>query len=179
MEDKELDYLLLPAIRKGNSQAFTYLFKAYYSDLVLFCGNFIADRSTCEDIVQSIFLKLWNRRSTLRINTSLKSYLLTAVRNSCVDDHRHMMIIREHVASFTELYSYDTENYILYSDLNEKLQKAIAALPDSCRETFIMSRLEGKKNREIAEILKVSERTVEERIRKSMTVIRKHLSSLR
>ena len=92
------DRFLVIALKQDDKQAFTRLFHIYYKDLVLFGGTYIPEKSTCEDIVQNIFLKLWNDRKSLVIENSLKSYLLKAVRNYCLDELRHRRIIDEHIA---------------------------------------------------------------------------------
>ena len=94
--DKQQEYFVLSALKQDSKEAFSLLFQTYYTDLVLFCGNFIKDKDSCEDIVQSIFLKLWNERKNIQIETSLKSYLLKAVRNSCFDEFRHLEIVRQY-----------------------------------------------------------------------------------
>lgn len=168
---------VLSAIKQDDQEAFSLLFEAYYLDLVLFCGSFIKNKETCEDIVQSIFLKLWADRRTFQIETSLKSYLLKAVRNSCFDEFRHQEIVRQYEANCTNsiLDCYDTEDYILYSDLHEHLHHALEQVPELYKEAFEMNRFEGLKYREIAEKLNVSERTVEVRISKTLEILRKHL----
>lgn len=175
--DTQQENFLLSALRQDNKEAFSLLFQKYYTDLVLFCGNFVKDKSSCEDIVQSIFLKLWNDRMSIRIETSLKSYLLRAVRNSCFDEFRHLEIVRQYESDpdHSVLDSYDTENYILYSDLSAHLQQALAQLPAAYREAFEMNRFAGLKYREIAEKLNVSERTVEVRVGKALEILRKQL----
>jgi RNA polymerase sigma-70 factor (ECF subfamily) len=170
---------LIARLNEGNREAFSLLFRAYYKDLVLFGGNFLpGDKDTCEDAVQSVFLKLWNDRRTVVIETSLKSYLLKAVRNACLDELRHRDVVHEH-----ELYvqatrladEMDTENHILYSDLQRHLQIALDKIPQLCREAFEMNRFEGLKYREIAERLQLSERTVEDRIAKAIDLLRKYM----
>lgn len=89
------EHNLLAGLKKGDSEAFSRVFTAWYKDLVLFGGNFLPDREMCEDIVQSVFLRLWNDRASLVIETSLKSYLLKSVRNSCLDEIRHQDIKRQ------------------------------------------------------------------------------------
>lgn len=175
--DTQQENFLLSALRQDNKDAFSLLFQKYYTDLVLFCGNFVRDKSSCEDIVQSIFLKLWNDRKNIRIETSLKSYLLRAVRNSCFDEFRHLEIVRQYESDpdHSVLDSYDTENYILYSDLSAHLQQALDQLPAPYREAFEMNRFEGLKYREIAVRLNVSERTVEVRVSKALEMLRKLL----
>lgn len=175
--DTQQENFLLSALRQDNKEAFSLLFQKYYTDLVLFCGNFVRDKSSCEDIVQSIFLKLWNDRKNIRIETSLKSYLLRAVRNSCFDEFRHLEIVRQYESDpdHSVLDNYDTENYILYSDLSAHLQQALDQLPAAYREAFEMNRFEGLKYREIAVRLNVSERTVEVRVSKALEMLRKLL----
>ena len=143
--DKQQEYFVMSALRQDSKEAFSLLFQTYYTDLVLFCGNFIKDKDSCEDIVQSIFLKLWNDRKNIQIEISLKSYLLKAVRNSCLDD--------------------------LYAHLSRALEK----IPDLYKEAFVLNRFEGLKYREIAEKLNVSERTVEVRVSKTLDLLRKQL----
>jgi RNA polymerase sigma-70 factor (ECF subfamily) len=169
---------LLIGLRKGDAEVFSSVFRKYYRDLVLFGGSFIADRAVCEDVVQTVFLKLWNEREALEITVSLKSYLLTAVRNSCLDILRHRSIVHEHEAyslSTAAGSDIDTENYVLYSDLHLHLMEALAKLPDTYRQAFEMNRFECLKYREIAERLKVSERTVEVRIGKALLLLRRYL----
>lgn len=175
--DTQQENFLLSALRQDNKEAFSLLFQKYYTDLVLFCGNFVRDKSSCEDIVQSIFLKLWNDRKSIRIETSLKSYLLRAVRNSCFDEFRHLEIVRQYESDpdHSVLDCYDTDNYILYSDLSAHLQQALDQLPAAYREAFEMNRFEGLKYREIAVRLNVSERTVEVRVSKALEMLRKLL----
>lgn len=175
--DKKQEHFVLSALRQDSKDAFSLLFQTYYTDLVLFGGNFLKDRTTCEDIVQSIFLKLWNDRKSIQIETSLKSYLLKAVRNSCLDEFRHLEIVRQYETGYenTTLDSYDTENYVLYSDLHDHLYRALDQVPELYREAFELNRFEGLKYREIAEKLNVSERTVEVRVSKTLELLRKYL----
>lgn len=169
---------LLKDLKQGDKEAFSLLFRMYYKDLVLFGGTFLPDRLLCEDIVQSVFLKVWKDRGLLDIKTSLKSYLLKAVRNNCLDELRHREVRREHesyVLSTPGLEEVDTENYILYSDLSGHLQKALRKLPEACRIAFEMNRFEGLKYKEIAVRLQVSERTVEVRVGKALELLRIYL----
>jgi RNA polymerase sigma-70 factor (ECF subfamily) len=168
---------LLDKLKQGNKEAFSLLFNAFYKDLVLFGGNFLPDKNTCEDIVQSLFLKLWNERATLVIETSLKSYLLKAVRNGCLDEIRHRNVILEHesYSLSTQIPDMDTENYIFYTDLQKHIQQALNKIPGQYREAFELNRFEGLKYKEIAEKLQVSERTIEVRISKAIELLRKSM----
>jgi RNA polymerase sigma-70 factor (ECF subfamily) len=172
------EQILLDKLKQGDKESFSLLYTTYYKDLVLFGGHFLPDRIACEDIVQSVFLKLWKDRKAVEIETSLKSYLLKAVRNSCLDEIRHKHIVYEHesyMLSNTLLHNLDTEHYVLYSDLQEHLEKALRRLPGTYREAFELNRFEGLKYREIADRLEVSERTVEVRISKAIELLKKYM----
>jgi len=172
------EHYLLEELRQSNREAFSLLFQKYYKDLVLFGGNFLHDKVRCEDIVQTVFLKLWTDRETLGIEISLKSFLLRSVRNGCLDELRHQQVVREY-ESYSEIFgdmdNLDTEQYILYSDLETHLNDSLDKLPAVCREAFEMNRFNGLKYKEIAQKLEVSERTVEVRIGKAIGLLRFHL----
>jgi RNA polymerase sigma-70 factor (ECF subfamily) len=173
------EYDLIAALKEGNEQAFSLLFNTYYRDMVLFGGNYLPQQDACEDIVQSVFLKLWNERATLVIEKSLKSWLLRAVRNACLDEIRHCNVVLEHesyvLSSLQPDDLIDTENHVLYSELQRHLQRALERMPETYREAFELNRFEGLKYREIAGKLNVSERTVEDRIGKAISFLRKYL----
>ena len=169
---------LLIGLKQGDTGVFSFLFKTYYRNLVLFAGTYIPDRARCEDLVQGVFLKLWDEHETLEITASLKSYLLAAVKNSCLDEIRRRHIVRDHETYTLSLHrpdEIDTENYVLYSDLYHRLTEALSMLPDNYRQAFEMNRFEGLKYKEIAARLKVSERTVEVRIGKALLLLRQYL----
>lgn len=169
---------LLRLVSQGDNDAFGVLFNRYYKDLVLFAGTIIREQQACEDIVQNIFLKFWNQQSTLTIQRSLKSYLLSAVRNSCIEVIRHRKVVSEHQQAMLRedlLTSCNTDHYALYSDLSEHLREALDKLPPKLRECFEMNRFQNLKYHEIAQALNVSVRTVEVRISQSIAFLREHL----
>ncbi|MBK5722509.1 RNA polymerase sigma-70 factor [Dysgonomonas sp. Marseille-P4677] len=170
----QLESQLLARLKKDCHQSYSILFSAYYKNLVLFAGTIVQDKTICEDIVQNIFLKLWNDRNELNIETSLKSYLLRSVRNSCLDHLRHKKIVDSYATKlFSSFNDFDSaEDYVLYSDLHQHLVEAISKLPEKQREAFTMSRYKEMKYKEIAEKLNISERAVEDRISKALAQLR-------
>lgn len=161
---------LIAALKKGEHSAYSYLFSKYYKDLVLYGGTIIPNQEVCEDIVQDIFLYMWDNRERLKIE-SLKSYLIKSVKNSCLDELKHGKIVNEHIEFIIKqnlLENNDTEEYILFSELNASLQQAIEKLPEDEKITFKMSKEKGMKYQQIAGELGVSVRTVEVRIAKSI-----------
>jgi RNA polymerase sigma-70 factor (ECF subfamily) len=173
------EYNLIAALKDGIEQAFSLLFNTYYRDMVLFGGNFLPLQDDCEDIVQSVFLKLWNERETIVIDRSIKSWLLRTVRNACLDEIRHRNVVIEHesyvMSSIQPDDLIDTENHVLYSELQRHLHRALERMPQTYREAFELNRFDGLKYREIAGKLNVSERTVEDRIGKAISFLRKYL----
>lgn len=167
----------ISGLKRGDRRVFTAFFLTYYKDMVLFGGSILQNYSQAEDVVQNVFLKLWDEHEQLEIHTSLKSYLLRAVRNSCMNELQHFDLVREYQSEKgkRELEDCDTENYILYSDLSKYLEEALQKLPDNHRTVFRLSRLEGVKYKEIADQMNISERTVEVWISKALAMLRLYL----
>lgn len=173
-----IEKVLVSRLLAGDRSAFSIIFNAYYKDLVLFAASFSHDLDNAEEIVQDAFVKLWEEHESIKINSSLKSYLLKIVQNKCIDCYRHTMVMRSHIDFMTDnlcLIDYETDNYILYSELQEQLEAALNKLPEEISEVFKMNRNKGLKYKEIAELLGVSVRTVEVRIGKALHTLRYHL----
>lgn len=163
--------LLSVALKQGDHGVFSSLFDRYYKDMVLYAGTLIPEMAVCEDIVQNMFVNLWNDRRNLAIHSSLRSYMLRSVRNSCLDELRHRKVKHSHAAYEFRLglkENEDTAKYILHSDLQEHLENALDKLPPEERRIFEMSRFENKKSKEISEELKMPLRTVQLRITKAV-----------
>ena len=157
---------------------FAEIFSVYYKDMVMFAFSFTHEIRDAEEIVQDVFVKLWEEHEKINITVSLKSYILKTIQNRCIDWHRHKKIVNNHstyIIDNSPLYEYDTDNYILRSELEERIEKAIANLPEKFKESFEMNRFEGLKYKEIADKLNVSIRTVEVRISKALELLRKSL----
>lgn len=173
------DKIISQLIRDGNSDAFSLVFNTYYKDLVLFAMKFVGNSDIAEDIVQDIFAKIWETHNGFYIETSIKSYLLSSVKNRCFDKIRHNKIIDKHhnyVKIYESFESSDVEHYILYSDFHKEYSNVVDSLPDNIKQTFLLSREKGLKNQEVANLLGVSLRTVEDRISSALRIIRKKLN---
>jgi RNA polymerase sigma-70 factor (ECF subfamily) len=168
----------LGMLRQGDKAAFSDIFSCYYKDLVLFASTFTKDRDLAEEIVQDVFLKLWETRQNLIITSSLKSFLLRSVQNKCIDWIRHLDIRlkhRESILDKPELLENDTENYLLYSELYTSLENALEQMPEEVSQAFQMNRFEGLTYQDIAEKYGVSVRTVEVRIGKALHLLKELL----
>ncbi len=173
-----VEKVLISKIKEGDSKAFSNVFTAYYKDLVIYAEKFTRDLNVAEEIVQGTFLKLWEIRESLSIKTSIKSYLLKSVHNKCIDWYRHETIVRIYHDSMKEYsisLNYDTDNYILSSELHEQIETALAKLPEELSEVYKMNRNRGLKYHEIAALQGVSVRTIEVRIGKALHMLRNYL----
>jgi RNA polymerase sigma-70 factor (family 1) len=172
------DTRLIEGLHNNDKASFTSVFSKYYKDLVIFSFSFTKDRDAAEEIVQDIFLRLWENRHYLVIQTSLKSYLLKSVQNLSLDWLRHQKVksgYTEDMLDHPLLYENETEHYVLHSELLEMITKSLEKIPEPYAQTFRMNRFELLNYREIASKLGVSVRTVEVRISKALSLLRKEL----
>lgn len=178
MNDNSIDMELIRRIRRDDNTAFSLLFVKYYNDLLLYCYSFIANREEAEDIIQNVFLKLWDERSSVYIDKSVRQYLLRAVRNDCYDIIRHRKI-REtysaYICQSAKASDWDSENYIFLSECERLVAGALNKMDPKSREAFCLNRFEKKKYREIAALLNVSVRTVEVRISKALSFMKDYI----
>lgn len=169
---------LIARLREGDQTAFELLFHFYYPGLVLFSAQFTADRSEAEEIVQDFFVKFWQKHQQISLTDSLKAYFFLSVKNGSLNFLKHKKVEEKYIQKMMTLadnhLAYDPDLYI-DSELQVKLKNAIELLPEKCREIFIMSRIKGLKNEEIADQLSLSKRTVETQISKALKVLRHEL----
>ena len=135
-----------------------------------------------ENIVQDVFLVLWEKKDELELSCTLTTYLFTLVKNRCLNFLRHKLIEEEYNAQMKEelgfkLYALESMEYSYHSEkeLQEIIQRALDTLPERCREVFIKSRIEGLKYKEISEELGISVNTVENHIVTALKKLRVEL----
>jgi len=169
---------LISRVKDGDTSAFTVIFTGYYKDLVMFATRFTHNINDAEEIIQDIFVRFWEEREYVNITVSLKSFLLKTVQNKCIDWLRHNKVAGIHndyiLAGSTQM-QYDTDNYVLFSELQEQIDSSLARLPEEISEAFRMNRYKGLKYHEIAKVMGVSVRTVEVRIGKALNILRNNL----
>ena len=178
MDKFSIEKILVEKLKEGDKSAFSSLFTVYYSDLVMFANTILKDLDSSEEIVQDVFLKLWEDREVIIVTTTLKSFLLKLIQNRCLDWLRHAKVIHSHCESVmfsSPLLECDTENYILRSEIEKIVKKALDKIPIEIAEPFRLNRYEGLKYREIAEKMQVSNRTVEVRVAKVLQILRNEL----
>lgn len=169
---------VLQTIQSGNESAFEMIFKAYYQPLCRYAYSFLEDKEEAEEVVQSAFITVWEKRNTLHIQTSFKSYLYRMVRNGCLNVIKHEKIKQQHVAhelAVMEVSSESVSQKVYASELELKITEAMKALPEQCRLVFQLSRFEELKYQEIADQLQISVKTVENHMGKALKIMREQL----
>lgn len=154
-------------LTKNIRSDFDTIYVTYYFRMFRFAKEYVVFDEDAENIVQDVFLLLWEKREVLDIKVSLLSYLFSLIKNKCLDHLRHRLVVEEYQQEFkAKLSSLESLNYVFNTeeDIDQVLKKAIETLPERCRTIFLKSRLEGKKNREIADELNISVSTVENQI---------------
>lgn len=181
MEAKTVDLpvnQLLTTLHAGDITAFEMIFKTYYQPLCNYAYSFVQDRDEAEEIVQSTFLSVWEKKENLTIHTGVKPYLYAMVRNASLNVLKHEKIKQQHAAvelAVAERSSESVTRSVMASELEERIYKALNKLPEQCRLVFKLSRFEELKYAEIAEQLNISVKTVENQMGKALKIMRDQL----
>ncbi len=157
---------------------FDILFKRYYRQLCLYAAHYLnGDIAASEDIVQDCFVKLWQQEAKRDI-TDKRAFLYSTVRNACIDTLRrqHPEMTSIDPSDLEEVIS--DEEAVDRSEQEAKVWEIIDALPDRCREVFLMAKRDGMTYNEIAEALNISVKTVEHQISKAMKKLRNNKNLL-
>jgi RNA polymerase sigma-70 factor (ECF subfamily) len=170
---------LLTALNQGEEWALDSLFRAHYAYLCQAVFRVIGDRNLAEDLVQEVFYDMWRKRASLRINQSVRAYLKRAAINRTLNYIRDQkMIVDDETALPYDLTSNQSGAVQLMeaAELQQQIEAAIGELPDRCRMVFGLSRFEEMTNRQIAEQLDISIKTVENQMTKALRMLREKLT---
>ncbi|MBL7111517.1 MAG: RNA polymerase sigma-70 factor [Bacteroidales bacterium] len=156
---------------------FDYVFTYYYSGLCAFVNHFVHDRDVSEDLVQDFFVHFWIDCPKIEISGSLKSYFFSAVKNKTSDYFKHVKVknhYKDHILS-KQVVKTEASEYAEV-ELMALIKKGLKKLQPRCREIFVLSRFNGKSNKEISEFFKISQRTVELQISNALKILRIELA---
>lgn len=162
----------------GDITAFEMLFRTYYQPLCTYAYSFLQDKENAEEIVQSTFLLVWEKRETLEIRTSVRPYLYAMVRNACLNVLKHEKIKQRHAGekiASAERGHDPVSHAIAAIELEQRIKVAMEELPEQCRLVFKLSRFEELKYAEIATQLNISVKTVENHMGKALRMMREQL----
>jgi RNA polymerase sigma-70 factor (ECF subfamily) len=167
---------LLKLIKQGNDQAFTELYNRYWQKMLTIAFIKLQNTDDAKEVVQEVFIDIWNRRSHLNIRNSFYTYIATAVKYKVFTKiaNRQKELQKRQGLSIDDK-SHITEEWLSFEQLKSDLEKAIVELPEKCRLVFRLSREEGLTGKEIAEKLNLSPKTVETHISKALHHLRSSL----
>ena len=168
----------IPGDKSGLDQVqFEQLFRTHFVPLSNFARQYIQDADACKEVVQKVFIRLWEMRQQIDPNKSINSYLYTSVKNRCLN------YIRDHKKFRSQLLDVDCGDIEIAVDaddrfieeLEDQIQSALEARPEKCRLVFEMSRFQDLKYKDIAQQLHISEKTVEAHMSKALKSLRERL----
>lgn len=173
------DFYLQKKIQGGDIREFERLFSTYYAPLCQHASKILKDMDTAEDIVQEFFYNFWKNRETFSPKLSLNAYLYQSIRNNALHYLEHLSVRQSYtsqvMSDFRDVLPAEVQNKVEMQELNKAINATLQQLPERCSRVFRMNRFEGKKYREIAEILSISVKTVEADMGKALHLFRKSL----
>jgi len=170
-------------IISGDEVSFEHIYHFYYHRLSYFAKQYLLDTELAKNIVQDVFTELWDKRKGLKYDTNLNAWLFTVTKNKSLkaisqlksqQNYDNYLKIRQLDVNQKSLAEFDTSNFV-FEELQEQLKISLQKLSPACRRVFEMSRFEDKKNREIAEELNLSIKTVEAQISKALKTLKTDL----
>lgn len=171
--------ILLNEIKNKNIKVFEALFHEYYSPLCQFAQGFVFDVYECENLVQDLFVFIWENSERIIIKSSFKAYLYQSVRNRCLNYIRNLQVKDKYNILYIEAMSnIDDFDTIISLEIYDKIHHAINALPERMAEVFKMKYLNNKKYKEIAWELKISENTVKTQLARAKEKLKSSLEEI-
>jgi len=178
---QENDLLLFEKVKLNDFLAYEIIFKKYIKELYRFAFTYVRDGQIAEEMTQEVFLYVWEKRAQIEIQTTLKTYLYSAVKNKCLNyiklelpRQQSMGDISEVMLSVSTKDKDEGEN----EQLRKHIQSAIDTLPKKCRQIFILSRNAGMTYEEIAQELDLSKKTVENQMGIALKKLRESLEDV-
>lgn len=160
---------------------FEEIFRKYFVALTYYAQKIINDHDSAKDIVHQVFINIWEKRENINLDQPIRSYLYTSVHNRCMNYIRDKDRFHPDDVSDTEIHyrlGFEEPDFLEKQETEARVAQAIAKLPERCGEVFRLNRFEDKKYNEIAEIMKISVKTVEAQMSKALRILREDLKDL-
>lgn len=172
----EFNQVEINKFKEGDVKTFELIFSSYYKALVNYANTILNDADEAEDIVQQVYIMLWEKRLVLEVHTSLRAFLYKSVYNACLNKIKQQKVRSEYakVVQLNSNIEYQHEK-LVEKELQKKIDDAIDLLPEQCSKIFKMSRFEQLKYQEIADQLGLSIKTIENQMGKALKILREQL----
>ena len=179
LKKRSHEELIQKQLNAGEVVALEYLFHQYYDDLCRYTLVFTKDIDTAENIVQDLFIYIWEHRETLEIHLSFESYLFQASRYKALNYKRDNAKKTDRLSTLKDQYkdtvSISADDIIEFKELNQIVSEAIELLPNRCQQIFRLSRTDELSYREIAELMNISINTIDNQVHTAIKKIKKHV----
>ena len=165
---------LIHALKTGDPKAYTFLVNTYHHKLCIYAYSFTHDYNLSEDIVQNVFMRVWNKRENLKEDFIIISFLYKSVYNEFIDQYRSQKSVypleKKYIDALNDIVENEDEHSL--DRIIKLVKREIQNLPPKCKEIFLLSKEEGLTNIEIAEYKNVSIKSVEAHITKAYSILR-------
>lgn len=172
------DLELASLVMSGDEDAYAEIYKRYNVLLYLYAYKKLKDKEAAKDLVQEVFLSLWNKRKTYTLNTSVAGYLYRSVRNKAFDIFAHREIEQRYIDSLSDYLDREhslTDHLIREKEIQAIVDREIALLPAKMRQVFELSRKQYLSHKEIAAELNISEDAVSKQIKRALKILKGRL----
>lgn len=176
IHDEEL--FIFNRMVEGDKEAFRFFFEKYYPDLCNLINLYLHDPAMAEEIAQDIFIYLWEKKEAIKIASSVKSYLLRASKNRSLNylrNEKSKLDIHQQLAGFSRNGADMPDSVMDSNQLREIIENAINALPERCREVYILGKEKSLSYKEISRELGISVKTVEVQMGTALKKLRDQL----
>lgn len=170
---------LVRLLKSNDEYAFTELYNRYWKKLFVIAANRTIRPEDAEEVVQDVFTSLWRRRHSLILTSELAHYLAVSIKYRIIkmlDKYHNQQRYIDSLVSNQQVDN-STQDWLAFDELREELGRHVQQLPEKCRLVFQLSREEGYSQKQIAETLKISEKTVEAHLGKAFKTLRSKLAS--
>lgn len=179
MKSSAEDIILIERLQKGDVEAFDLIYDRYSGKLFSFGFKYLRSRDEAKELVQSVFVKIWENRKSLKKESSFRSFIFTIAYNEICKLFRRRYYFQKYISETAEENAQSSvvvEEGIAFSSVIDRVRKIVSMLPERHRKIFVKSREEGKTSKEIATELDLSPGTVDNYISEALKLIRSRLS---
>jgi len=177
MQGNTTETSIFNQVKADNKLAFNTLFETYYLELCEFSFHIVGNKELAEEIVADVFANIWLKRKSITINTSLKAFLFKSTKNMTISYMRKTkkdIVPLDDVLAFQANPNPEPDVKLIHQEAVDSVERLLSKIPNKSRIVFKMHRFDNLKYREIAEVLEISQKTVEKHMGKALSILRNY-----